>query len=153
MYSRFSIVLLLVLSLSYTAVIAEQPKCNIIYTSRIRRASKFFEHLFALNNGTKLLRLYAPNARLFLPNQPVAIGRRAIAAAWDGAFNNNGFRAVRLTILTLRQARRGTFVEKGTAALTVMRKDGSRTVLNSNYIVVWKIFCGRPLIVRDTVLA
>jgi uncharacterized protein (TIGR02246 family) len=109
----------------------------------VEAGNRAFIAAFLRGDSAAIAALYTADAQVIAPGAPVAAGRPAIAAFWQGSIDS-GIRDVALHTESVESA--GDLAcETGTVRLVA--KDGAAS--EARYVVVWKRAGGRWLLHRD----
>ena len=107
-------------------------------TSVIKAAQASWESAFAGGDGAAAAAaVFAEDARLLPPGEPMVVGREAIGKYWQGGMDA-GVKDLKLGLTAVDMVGDDTMIETGTWAVTVPAKDGSRQPLSGKALVVWK---------------
>jgi uncharacterized protein (TIGR02246 family) len=109
----------------------------------VEAGNRAFIAAFLRGDAAAVAALYTPDAQVIAPGAPVASGRTAIAAFWQGSIDA-GTRDVALTTLDVESA--GDLASE-TGTVRLVAKDGA--VSQARYVVVWKKSDGTWRLHRD----
>ena len=105
--------------------------------------NKAFVAAFLKGDSTAVAALYTTDAQVIAPGSPVAKGRPAIAAFWQGSIDS-GIQDVKLETGDVASA--GDLAYE-TGVVRLVQKDGALS--SARYVVVWKRVDGMWLLHRD----
>ena len=130
-------------ALALACVLWAAPARSEDVRQAVEAANREFIAAFLRGDAAAVASLYTEDAQVIGPGSPVASGRRAIAAYWQGSIEA-GIQDVALETAEVESAD-DLACETGTVRL--MGADGA--VTQARYVVVWKRIGGRWMLHRD----
>lgn len=106
---------------------------------KIRIMDADWSHAATVGDLEKTVSYYADDGALLAPNAPLASGKSAVRAAWDGMLHTPGYVSLSFSPSSVNVAQAGDMAyEIGMYEFTVKDKKGTPTTEKGKFVVVWK---------------